>query len=67
MIRKRLVKGRKILVNKVRCRKCGTVLNSVNPDDILYCRCGEVWISGGLIKTLRGGELAFTEEQSVFA
>jgi hypothetical protein len=42
-------------------------LNSVNPDDILYCRCGEVWISGGLVKTLRGGELAFTEEQSVFA
>jgi len=62
----RITKGRTIIENKVRCRKCGVVLHSTTPDDILYCRCGEVWISGGREKTLRGGEIAFCEELSKF-
>lgn len=65
VIRKSLVKGRKIIENKVKCRCCGSYLNSTDPDVVLYCRCGSIWISGGLEKTLRGGELAYTEEHSV--
>lgn len=63
---RRITKGRRILENKVRCRKCGVVLNSTTPDDVLYCRCGGVWISGGHEKTLRGGEIVFMEDLSKF-
>ena len=63
---RRITKGRQIVENKVRCKKCKTVLHSTTLDGVLYCRCGDVWISGGNSKTLRGGEIAFVEELSTF-
>ena len=63
---RKMMKGRQILENKIRCKKCGTILNSVNPTTVLYCVCGDVWISGGTEKTLRGGEISFMEEMSRF-
>lgn len=66
MARKTLVKGRKFYLNKVRCKKCGSFLESTDPNEIKYCRCGSIWISGGKDKALRGGELAFTEEHSIY-
>ena len=62
----RVTKGRTILENKVRCKKCGKILNSTIPEEILYCRCGSIWSSGGRKKTLRGGEIAFMDEMSKF-
>lgn len=62
-----ITKGRKILENKVRCRKCGTILNSTKTDSTIYCRCGSIWASGGRRKTLRGGEIAFMEDLSKYA
>jgi len=61
-----ITKGRTILENKIKCKKCGSILKSVYPNDVVYCRCGSVWISGGSRKTLRGGEIAFVEELSKF-
>ena len=66
IIRKKLIKGRKILENKVRCKRCGEILVSTNPDKIIYCACLAIHISGGLDKTLRGGTLNFLEECSTF-
>lgn len=62
-----MTKGRKIVENKVRCKRCGDTLVSTDPDKIVYCTCLAVNISGGLDKTLRGGTLNFLEECSTFA
>ena len=64
--KKKLIKGRKILENKVHCKRCGDTLVSTNPDKIVYCTCLAINISGGLDKTLRGGTLVFLEECSTF-
>jgi hypothetical protein len=66
LIKKKLIKGRKILVNKARCTRCGDTLVSTDPDKIVYCTCLAVHISGGTRKTLRGGTLNFLEECSTF-
>lgn len=63
----KLTKGRKIVENKVRCKRCGDTLVSTDPNKILYCSCLAVHTSGGLRKTLRGGDLVFIEECSTFA
>ena len=62
----RITKGRTILENKVRCRKCGSILNSVYPEEVIYCRCGSIWASGGTRKTLRGGEISFMDDLSSY-
>lgn len=60
-------KGRKFKINKVRCRNCGKMIESIDPDKTVYCRCGLVWISGGRERALRGGVVSFAEEHSVYA
>ncbi len=57
-------KGRGIVENKVRCRVCSTILVSTNPNKTEYCKCGNIWISGGRMKALRGGQISFIEELS---
>lgn len=64
MAKNRMVKGKKIVHNKARCRKCNTVIESTNPNETSYCECLEIHISGGTKKLLRGGELTFCEELS---
>ena len=66
MARIRMTKGRKILKNKARCKRCGDTLISTDPEQILYCSCLAINTSGGCKKTLRGGELVFIEELSTF-
>lgn len=38
---------RKILRNRVRCKRCGEIIESVNYWDINFCRCGRVAVEGG--------------------
>lgn len=33
--------------NIIRCRNCRDVIRSIAPDDIVYCTCGRVGVSGG--------------------
>jgi len=66
MARIRMVKGRKILKNEARCKRCGDTLISTDPEKILYCSCLGIHTSGGNRKTLRGGALVFVEELSTF-
>ena len=37
----------KIITNKIKCRKCGDVLESVFTHDLKRCKCGSVEIDGG--------------------
>ncbi len=68
MIKKKTMKkGRKIVENKVRCKRCGDILVSTDPNKTIYCSCLAIHVSGGRRKTLRGGDLVFIEEHSVFA
>lgn len=66
MARKSLTKGRGILVNKARCRRCGDTLTSTVAEKILYCSCFGIHISGGTKDTLRGGTLEFLDDLAVF-
>lgn len=38
---------RRILVNKVRCKKCDDVIESKHRHDFQSCRCGAIYIDGG--------------------
>lgn len=38
----------RILVNKIRCNKCGEEIESTSTHDFKWCRCNSVAIDGGL-------------------
>ena len=54
----------KILHNKIRCRKCGEVIESKSVHDFKYCKCGAVFVDGGREYLRRGGALGDIEELS---
>jgi len=60
-----MTKNRKIKVNAAKCMKCGDFLISKDPDVVLYCECGTIWIGGGTDKILRGGAMTFLHEMAV--
>ena len=37
----------KILVNKIKCKKCNEVIESVHGHDFKSCKCGAVAVDGG--------------------
>lgn len=37
----------KILVNKIRCKSCGDIIESTNVHDFKFCSCGKVAVDGG--------------------
>lgn len=38
---------RKIIVNKVRCKKCNDIIESKHSYDFKKCQCGAIFIDGG--------------------
>lgn len=38
---------KKVIVNKVRCKKCIDITESKHNHDLVYCRCGMIAIDGG--------------------
>ena len=38
---------RKILVNKVQCKRCGEIILSESAHDLKWCKCGCVAVDGG--------------------
>ena len=38
---------KKIKTNKIRCRKCGDIIESTYTHDFKYCDCGAVAVDGG--------------------
>ena len=37
----------KIITNKIRCKKCGDVIESTHRHDFKFCKCGVVAVDGG--------------------
>ena len=56
----------KILVNKIKCKKCGDVIESKSRHNFKSCSCGAVSVDGGLDYIRRCGEEDDYEELSVF-
>ena len=40
-------KKEKIISNKIKCKKCGDVIESKNTNDYKRCSCGAVAVEGG--------------------
>lgn len=37
----------KIITNKIRCKKCGDIIESKHVHDFKMCKCGAVGVDGG--------------------
>ena len=37
----------KILINKIKCNKCGDIIESNHRHDCKFCQCGAVAVDGG--------------------
>lgn len=55
-----------ILTNKIRCRKCGDILESKSVHDFKMCRCGSVGVDGGRSYLRRIGDPIDYDEWSEF-
>lgn len=54
-----------IVVNKIRCNKCGDIIESVSDHDFEFCKCGAVAVDGGHDYLRRCGNREDWEELSV--
>ena len=57
---------RKILVNKIRCKKCGEVIESKSVHDFNFCKCKSVAVDGGHEYLRRLGNLEDWEDLSEY-
>lgn len=55
----------KIIVNKIRCKKCNEVIESTHRHDFKFCKCGAVAVDGGRDYLRRCGFREDWEELSV--
>jgi len=55
----------KIIVNKIKCKKCGDVIESTHRHDFKFCKCGAVAVDGGKDYLRRIGSEENYEELSV--
>lgn len=53
-----------IIRNKIRCRKCGDIVESVSRHDFKMCSCGAVGVDGGHDYLRRTGKKEDYEELS---
>lgn len=58
--------GRKIVINKIRCKKCGDVIESTYRHDFKDCKCGAVSVDGGKDYLRRCGNREDWEDMSVW-
>lgn len=54
-----------IEVNKIKCKKCGDIIDSKNTNDYKKCSCGAVAVDGGKEYLKRIGNEKDYEEMSV--
>lgn len=54
-----------ILVNKIKCKKCGDVIESKSVHDFKSCKCGAVAVDGGHCYLRRCGSREDWEDLSV--
>lgn len=56
----------KIIVNKIKCKKCGGIIESTYRHDYRTCKCGAVAVDGGHDYLRRCGNLEDFEDLSEF-
>lgn len=54
----------RIISNKIRCRKCGDIIESKYRHDFVRCKCGACAADGGKVYLRRVGNFADWEELS---
>jgi hypothetical protein len=45
---------KKIKINKIKCNHCGDIIESKSIHDFIWCKCGKVFVDGGLDYLRRG-------------
>lgn len=60
------MKNKKIRTNKIKCRKCGNIIESTSVHDFKFCSCGACAVDGGTEYLRRLGEPEDWEESSEF-
>ena len=55
---------KKIIVNKIKCNKCGDIIESLHRHDFKICKCGAVAVDGGHDYLRRCGDLDSYEDLS---
>lgn len=56
----------KITVNKIRCKKCGDIIESKSVHDFRSCKCGSAAVDGGHNYLRRVGNLEDWEDLSEY-
>ena len=56
----------KIMVNKIRCKKCGDVIESKSVHDFKFCKCESVAVDGGHDYLRRLGKMEDWEDLSEY-
>ena len=56
----------KIITNKIRCKKCGDIIESTHRHDFKFCKCGAVAVDGGKDYLRRCGNHEEWEELSEY-
>ena len=54
----------KIIGNKIKCNKCGDIIESIFIHDFKFCKCGAVAVDGGHDYLRRSGKCEDWEELS---
>ena len=52
----RTINGKQIIQNEAQCMKCGDIIVSKHVHDFAACRCGAIFVDGGMEYLRRGGE-----------
>lgn len=50
-------KEKKLLRNRIKCKKCGDIIESKSVHDWVPCKCGACFVDGGLFYSRIGGNL----------
>lgn len=54
-----------IIINKIKCKKCGEIIESKHRHDFKFCKCGAVAVDGGKDYLRRLGNQEDYEELSI--
>lgn len=53
---------KKIIRNRIKCKKCGEIIESISTHDFKFCKCGAVAVDGGKEYLRRDGNREDYEE-----
>ena len=57
---------KKLILNRLKCKKCGDVIESKYTHDFIQCTCGAIFVDGGLSYARSGGNLEDIEDLRIY-